>query len=119
MNFLTRHLQNLGLAALGLLSAELAEVSSDLGKTRKLATRSIVEWAVVFALAFWCVGGLTFAAIAALSLVWPPWASALVVSAFYFVGTLIVASVARASAIAGVAGGYCSTSDRRTCRVLA
>lgn len=95
MGFFTRHLKRLGLAALNLVSAELAEVSHELGRTGRLATRNVLEWAVVFALSFWFVGTLTFAAIAGLSLVWPPWASALVVSAVYLVGAMIVAAIAR------------------------
>jgi hypothetical protein len=85
----SERMRGLGRSVVELLRAELAALSDDLGRSRRLAGQGLTALAVGLALVFWAVGALVTFVVLVLAIWLPAWAA---------VGLVLLLLVAAAAA---------------------
>lgn len=89
---------SLARSAAALLEAEVEQLRFDLARNWARFLRLVLLAALVFAVVFWALGALVFAAGAGLATVLPAWAAALAVAGGLLALALILLAVVRARA---------------------
>ena len=92
----TARIRSVGEAFLGVIRAELAALTADLGKSGRALVRALVWVAAAAAIGFWTLGLLIYFAVELLALVVPRWgAVGIVLGLFVLAGIALGRAVTR------------------------